>query len=609
MTGKKLRAKVVKREPPADPALRLDVEVLQYGAMQINGSWSPKRLFSKSVTFGVGIYADLQLPYSKLPPKIEIFQISKGKVYAVLDPRVEGFVNRGHEFGDVSEFLRPRGALAEVATVDDPLRVELQPGSRGALRVYGYEVIFKYEKPAPPKRVAQIEGAGRGVFERPETDSPMESRALWIGLAAVALTALPFSAWLAKGKVEQLNGITDLPQEFLARIVDPGHMRMLPRVLEGFKRATEYREEDLVIQQPERDEERDPRTEFRKDILVSQSAYMVKELQKRWRYSEDGISTSSDIDLFRFVSPVRTYSGVAENWRVVADGRYEAIEKKRKSSGSDRYWSSQVETPRLAVVTTNERRGSIRTRVARRLNDVRKMRAALYSLIETEQRFVHDYYKSNVRFMARKDVDLGPLFEQPAPAIFNAKPEPLFHWEIERYQAAEALARCAERLPGRLRFSDETGAVVSDNIWLARDGLVVPAFSGASVDEDTGAEVAMLKNARYSLSQEELPPPPPVPPRVDSQGVKFAIVNHKEEIKSCYEAVLRRNPSASGLLTMRWDIEPSGRARKPTVISGTLRDKELETCLAARLEQWRFPKPVGGTVSFEYPFRFLSQQR
>ena len=95
------------------------------------------------------------------------------------------------------------------------------------------------------------------------------------------------------------------------------------------------------------------------------------------------------------------------------------------------------------------------------------------------------------------------------------------------------MARYAEQLPGRLRFSDSKSVSPIANVWLAQDGLVVPTFSGGSVDENTGAESAALKNARYSLAQEELPPPPPVPPRVDSQGVKFAIINHKEEIKSC----------------------------------------------------------------------------
>jgi hypothetical protein len=550
----------------------------------------------------------LSLPYSKLPPKIKIFEISGGRVFAVLDPRAEGFINRGHEFGDVREFLSPRGALSEVASIDDPLRLELQPGSRGSLRIYGYEVIFKYEKPLPPKRELNMEGAGRGFFERAEVDSLIEARALWISLAAVFLGVLPFSIWLAFGRAEQISSLTTLPQEFLARIVDPDHLRLLPRVLEGSKQTQNFREEDLVTLMSERDGEKDPRSEFRKDIMISQAAYVVKELQKRWRHAEDGVSVPSSIELFRFPSPVRAFSGVAERWQVVSANRYSGLQKKRQDPSNDRYWRYQMETPRLAAVTTGDRRGSLRVRVDRRLEGIRQLRSSLYSLVKTEQDFVHEYYKGNVSFRSRKDVDLGPVFWMPSPAIFNAKPEPLFHWEIQRYQAAEAMANWSMELPGRLRFAESPRLRVG-NIWLVSDGLVVPTFAGARLDGESGAEEILLKNSRYSLAQDELPPPPPEPPRIDTQGVRFSILNHKEEIASCYEAVLRRNPKASGHLTMRWQIDGGGRAQGPSVVSGTLRDKELEVCLAARLLQWRFPRPTGGTVSFEYPFKFLSQSR
>ncbi len=629
MSGKKkTKAKPVakKKVKPASAVLR--VEVLQYGCPQAVGQWASKRFFSKDITFGVDSGADLSLPFTKLPAKIRVFQIRDNKVFAVLDPRAEGFINRGHEFGDVREFLSPRGALAEVATIDDPLLLELKPGSRGTLRVYGFEVIFKYDFPVFKKQQQGFEHAGRGFFSRREVDTPAEGRALWVALGAVVCALFPFLVWLGYGKSQEYKTLVGLPQEFLLRIVSHEHLPLLPRILED-----EIKADDPLVGATfgaaidEDESQKDPLRSFRSDVAVSQAAYVVSELQKRWRFAEDGVHRPSHISLLRFPSPVSLPLNIADNWKVSADAWYGKVKFLRANPSSNRYYLYQAETPRLAVMTTGEKRGSLRVRTERRISQLRRLYQSAASLVQTEQEFVRSFYEKTLSFKPRfdtkratgageqidKGVDLGPYFLMPEDAIVSAKPEQHFLWEIQRYQAAQSLAEHASELtdrwkPPREKRSGEEAQSPS-TIWLERDGALVPTFSGVRIETLSGAEEAIVQNAKYSLAEKELPPQPPPPARVDEQGVRFVIISKKEQIKACYERLLSRNPAAAGTLRMGWTIDMNGRARNPKVVSGSVTDRELQQCLSARLMQWQFPKPQNGVVGFEYPFQFATKQR
>jgi hypothetical protein len=249
------------------------------------------------------------------------------------------------------------------------------------------------------------------------------------------------------------------------------------------------------------------------------------------------------------------------------------------------------------------------------------------SLIQTEQEFVRTYYDKSLLYKSRfdqkrktgqseeieKGVDLGPNFLMPEDAIFSAKPEQRFLWEIERYQVAQGLSEYASNLKDRWRplgENDEKLALLnSPFVWLERDGALTPTFSGARIEGLSGAEESIVQNARYSIAEKELPPQPPPPARVDEQGVRLSIIGKKEQIKACYERLLSRNPSASGTVRMGWTIDQNGRAQSPKVISGTLNDRELHQCLIARLQQWQFPRPQNGVVGFEYPFQFTTKPR
>ena len=69
----------------------------------------------------------------------------------------------------------------------------------------------------------------------------------------------------------------------------------------------------------------------------------------------------------------------------------------------------------------------------------------------------------------------------------------------------------------------------------------------------------------------------------------------------CYERRLRVNPNLSGKVTLRFTIGSAGRITRIGVSSNSTGDRVLGTCIVGKVRAWRFPKPVGGSVTFTYP--------
>ncbi|MBN2527279.1 MAG: AgmX/PglI C-terminal domain-containing protein [Deltaproteobacteria bacterium] len=89
-----------------------------------------------------------------------------------------------------------------------------------------------------------------------------------------------------------------------------------------------------------------------------------------------------------------------------------------------------------------------------------------------------------------------------------------------------------------------------------------------------------------------------------SSGDVASVVNRRiGAIKGCYERGLKRDPSLTGKITIRFTISGSG---KVTTARPTLNqlNGEVGDCITSAFLRFRFPPPEGGTVTFEYPFLF-----
>jgi FHA domain len=93
---------------------------------------------------------------------------------------------------------------------------------------------------------------------------------------------------------------------------------------------------------------------------------------------------------------------------------------------------------------------------------------------------------------------------------------------------------------------------------------------------------------------------------IDPELVRKVIRDHADQIRYCYEQQLTLNPKLAGKISIRWQINASGRAELPQVLGGdatTLQNEQVGQCIMSRIVTWEFPKPKGGGFAIvTYPW-------
>lgn len=81
------------------------------------------------------------------------------------------------------------------------------------------------------------------------------------------------------------------------------------------------------------------------------------------------------------------------------------------------------------------------------------------------------------------------------------------------------------------------------------------------------------------------------------------IRRHFDEVKSCYDQELSRQPTLAGRIDVQFTIAPSGQISAASVRKSTLGNAYVESCIVAALRRWEFPKPLDHRpVNISYPF-------
>jgi hypothetical protein len=143
-------------------------------------------------------------------------------------------------------------------------------------------------------------------------------------------------------------------------------------------------------------------------------------------------------------------------------------------------------------------------------------------------------------------------------------------------------------------------------IWIAKDDLIIPSDFRRSKEKKADETIFnnLMYNAYYSTGITKIPLLPPPKAIIDKKMVDFVIFNKTEEIRSCYNAALRKNPGLHGDLKISWTILESGKAKDIKILDSNMIDKNLINCIESRLMVWNFPKPKNGSVVVTYPFQF-----
>jgi TonB family protein len=84
------------------------------------------------------------------------------------------------------------------------------------------------------------------------------------------------------------------------------------------------------------------------------------------------------------------------------------------------------------------------------------------------------------------------------------------------------------------------------------------------------------------------PAPVAVPPQ---QSVAEQVQRHQGEIDACYRRVLDTHPGLAGQIVVHFTVTARGTVSQAVVKESTLGNREVEDCIVASVERWRFVPP------------------
>ncbi|MBL7714411.1 MAG: AgmX/PglI C-terminal domain-containing protein [Bdellovibrionales bacterium] len=94
-----------------------------------------------------------------------------------------------------------------------------------------------------------------------------------------------------------------------------------------------------------------------------------------------------------------------------------------------------------------------------------------------------------------------------------------------------------------------------------------------------------------------------------SGKIQETIRAHENEVKDCYEPVVKKNPEVMGHLAAYFEIDANGKVTSARIQKTTLNHSKVENCVLKRLKTWTFPKPdIPVPVKTLYPFLFMPFQ-
>lgn len=88
---------------------------------------------------------------------------------------------------------------------------------------------------------------------------------------------------------------------------------------------------------------------------------------------------------------------------------------------------------------------------------------------------------------------------------------------------------------------------------------------------------------------------------LDREIVRRVIRQHRNEVRYCYERGLASKPELSGRVVTSFTIATTGRVLGSAVTESSLRDRDVETCIAEAVRRWEFPS-TQQMANVSYPF-------
>lgn len=89
---------------------------------------------------------------------------------------------------------------------------------------------------------------------------------------------------------------------------------------------------------------------------------------------------------------------------------------------------------------------------------------------------------------------------------------------------------------------------------------------------------------------------------IAKQRVDAVLRAHRAELVACADLARARDPTATGVVRVRWTIDAKGRTRQVRVRENTLHHRRARACMADAVRDLTFPAPLYGNATVAYTF-------
>jgi hypothetical protein len=207
--------------------------------------------------------------------------------------------------------------------------------------------------------------------------------------------------------------------------------------------------------------------------------------------------------------------------------------------------------------------------------------------------------------------NLSKVDDKAQEYLSQIRPWQKFTDEEMMYAEAATLSKRAERVQRRMLRNKQASDMLSPDELPPIEipaGAKFASFVGDVDMMELDEKIYQLQGSEYGVPQKVGPSAAiikePLVGQIDPKVVESFIRENKYQLQLCYELALRRNEGAAGTMEWRWRIDSRGSISDVALLSSSINDPRMATCIRQKISTWRFPRPRRGSVEVSYPFEF-----
>lgn len=454
----------------------------------------------------------------------------------------------------------------------EPTLIDLSPGDLGAMQFHGLDVIWKFAKPALPKKI-KLSSKYRGSFFTFLSGwFPHPMATSWAIVLSMLIVGGVSAGFLARKDFRPTH-LSELPPNFTLAMIAPENLKTLPEALNEKLQASNYIGQTILYY------ESLVQMEFGEAITASQLLY------------------PSSISLAR---------------EKLAAREEEIAHQMAEMSNLDQ---ASANDPNKAKIALSASLPYPLSQQLFALNDkVHNYQVSLQELLDHRKLAARQYgsdkpYDYSEYFNGKQKSQLGAATKSMEPSeLSKIKIEGLYSEEEKIYLVADNLAARAEKIQEHRRKSkNSAGEALRKSLVIFNPNelpLAMSPDSFAMVSEDM---LNSLRGTTFGQKAKPVRTEEIATGIIDPNAVESIIAENQFRLRLCFEAALRRNQNAKGSMQWRWRIDTGGRPQNLQLVFTSIEDQTMVRCIRNVMLTWVFPQPKNGSVLVNRSFEFQAE--